>query len=141
MTLNRRTFQIGLLLGIGASALPPWAKAQSVQARTPVYRHRLRFTRRGRKLDFWVRVANVKDISADVPFTLQISSDAAGKKVLKAIPHVSLALSSHISRGRIDLTAVTSNFRSPLYGRVIFANGKASKKVRQINSQAETSRA
>jgi hypothetical protein len=132
MTLNRRAFQINLMLAICGSALPTMARAQPTQP--AVYRHRLRFIRRGHKLDFWMRVANVKDISADVPFTLQISSDAAGANVLKSVVHVSHALSSHIARGRIDLTAIVSNLRSPLYGRVIFADGKASKKVRQINS-------
>lgn len=133
MTINRRTFQISLMLAICGSALSTLAGAQSAQR--AVYRHRFRFSRRGQKLDFWLRVVNVKDVSADVPFTLLISSDAAGQNVLKRISHVSHALSSHISRGSIDLSVVSPNLRSPLYGQMIFSEGNLSTKVRQINSQ------
>jgi hypothetical protein len=139
MTIDRRAFSKNVVLAICCAALPSLSGAKDSAAVT--YRHRLRFTRKGSKFDFWVRVAKINDVSADVPFTLVISSDAAGQQVLRNVSHVSHAMSSHIARGSIDLKAAGWNSGSPLFGHVVFDNGSATTKVRQLSSHPRPLRA
>jgi hypothetical protein len=135
MTIDRRAFSKSVVLALCCAALPSVSGAKdSVAVR---YRHRMRFTRQQSKFDFWVRVAKINDVSADVPFTLVISSDAAGQQVLRSVSHVSHAMSSHIARGSIDLQAAGWKTGSPLFGHVIFDNGSAKTKVRQIGSRQQ----
>jgi hypothetical protein len=130
MSIDRRTFGIGMAVAICGAALPAMA-ATNPSAASP-YRHRLRFIQKGSKFDFWVRVSKSNQVSADVPFTLVLSSDAAGQVVLQKISHVSHSASSHIARGSVDLASAGWSFGTPLYGHVVFDNGAATSKVRRL---------
>ena len=130
MKMTRRTFQSTLLLAAGAGicSVAPAAYA----ANAPIYRHRLRFRRQGGVYSFWLRIAKPADMSSDVPFTLQLSSDAAGQNVIYTNVHVARAASSHLVRGRIDMAAAGWTRGSPLFAKFLLGEEKASTKVHRL---------
>jgi hypothetical protein len=136
MKMNRRTFHSTLFLtavGAGICSSPPAACAAAASAAaTPSYRHRLRFRRQKGVYDFWIRVANTKSMSADVPFTLQFSTDAAGRNVIQTNAHVSQVRSSHLVRGRIDMSAAGWTEGTPLYARFLMGPEKTPMMVRKL---------
>jgi hypothetical protein len=130
MKMNRRTFQSTLLLAVGAGicSVAPTAFA----ATSPVYRHRIRFRREGGIYSFWMRVAQPSNMSSDVPFTLQFSTDAAGQKVIYSAAHVARVASSHLVRGRIDMAAAGWTRGSPLYAKFLLGAQQTPAAVKRL---------
>jgi len=142
MKMNRRTFQSTLLLAVGAGicSVAPAANAvthgQSVTQRKSVpprkYWHRLRFRRQGGIYSFWMRIVKPGNMSADVPFTLQLSTDSAGRNVIYTHEHVARAASSHLVRGRVDLAAAGWKRGSPLFSKFLLGEEKTHGEVRRL---------
>lgn len=133
--ISRRKFQSGLIFVICGSSLPLFAAAS--ESPKAIYRHRLRYTRQGYQLYFWMRVANVGSISSDVPFTLRLLADPQGKQLLKSFSHVSRSRASHIVRADIDVTGTSWKPGSPLYCQVIFDEANLSTKVRKLTPSVQ----
>ena len=144
MKMNRRSFQSTLLLAAGAGICALSSAAHAAAAATkvagppaqaatsPKYRHRLRFRRQGGVYSFWMRIVQPRNMSADVPFTLQLSTDSAGRNVIYRNEHVARAASSHLVRGRIDLEAAGWKRGTPLFSKFLLGEEKTHGVVRRL---------
>jgi hypothetical protein len=130
MKMNRRTFQSTLLLAVGAGicSMAPAANAVAPSK----YWHRLRFRRQGGVYNFWMRIVNPSNMTSDVPFTLQFSTDSASQNVIYSNAHVARVASSHMVRGRIDLAAAGWKSGSPLFAKFLLGEEKTPGEVRRL---------
>jgi hypothetical protein len=124
--LNRRAFH--KLAGSVAALCMVGLGGVAVSA-APSHSTRLRWVRRKNIYQFWVRVTDTYAADAPVPFTLQVSTDALFRSVLRSKSFVVSSDSANIARTHFILSEFSDRPTPKLFVRLLVGTENAASRV------------
>jgi hypothetical protein len=124
--ISRRYFQTMLIaagLSAGAAGLMPRVAMSATPLRTYRYRCRCAISKDG-KLNLWMRVKNIVNLDASVPFQIVISTDQAQKHIVASGSYLSETDGFHIVRASLATDRAGGYREVPLYYKFLLGPEK-----------------
>jgi len=134
--MNRRELQTSLLIAAaacGASVVPFGGASADISLNQAVqqgYRYRLRYSRKQNAYSFWIRLRDSTKLDSDVPFRLNLSTDARGANLLTSRATIARAADSHIVRMQVlNLSQAGWTPGAPIYAQLQVGSSDYTSKV------------
>jgi hypothetical protein len=135
MTITRRALHTMLISAISVEAIGLSDGILGGPAiAAPVYRYRLRYFRKNRRLLFWIRLLKPDSLNEDIPFTLVLATDPNATNEIYSVSNVSSPDYMNISRAEYTFKKGAFPPGTPVYCTLLLGTERAIGRVWALKS-------